>query len=206
VFFVNPEVSGFFSAMFTGIITHLGKVGNKSENNLIIKTDKELINSLSKGASIAVNGICLTVGDLIEDSFSIDYMPETEKKTNIKYLRAGSLVNLELPATANSLLSGHIVQGHIDGVAKLEIITQEGNSYILKFLIPKDLSKYIVGKGSVAVNGISLTVIGIGEYFFTVGIIPHAWNKTMLHTIKLGDYVNIEVDILAKYLEKLINL
>ncbi|MBI5122966.1 riboflavin synthase [Candidatus Roizmanbacteria bacterium] len=192
--------------MFTGIITNLGKVVNKSENKLIIKTDRSLIGKLSKGTSIAVDGICLTVVDLIEDGFSIDFMPETEEKTNIRYLKASDLVNLELPATANSLLSGHIVQGHIDNVAKLETITKEGNSYILKFSIPKDLSKYIVEKGSIAVNGISLTVIDIGDNFFSVGIIPHTWDKTMLHTIKLGDHVNVEVDILAKYLKKLIKI
>lgn len=201
--FVNPEAPGFFNAMFTGIITYLGKVVDKSENNLRIKTDKKLITSLSKGASIAIDGICFTVVDLIADSFCVDYIPETEKKTMIKYLQINSLVNLELPATANSFLSGHIVSGHIDGVAKLETITQEGNSYILKFSIARDLSKYIVEKGSITVNGISLTVIGAGDNFFTVGIIPHTWDKTMLHTIKSGDYTNIEVDILAKYLERL---
>lgn len=192
--------------MFTGIIINLGEVVNKSENKLIIKTDQALIGKLSKGTSIAVDGICLTAVDLIEDSFRVDFMPETEKRTNIRYLKIGSMVNLELPATAKSFLSGHIVQGHIDEVAKLEIIIQEGNSYILKFLIPKNLSKYIVQKGSIAINGISLTIIGIEDNFFTVGIIPHTWVKTMLHTIKLGDYVNIEVDILAKYLEKLIKV
>ncbi len=191
--------------MFTGIITNLGEVVNKSGNKLIIKTDRNLINKLSKGTSIAVNGICLTVVNSLEDSFSIDFMPETEKKTNIKYLQIGSIVNLELPATADSFLSGHIVQGHIDEVAKLETITKEGNSYILKFSIPKNISKYIVEKGSIAVNGISLTVIDIEDKFFTVGIIPHTWDKTMLHTIKSGDYVNIEIDVLAKYVEKLLN-
>lgn len=190
--------------MFTGIITHLGKVVDKSENSLIIKADKGLINSLSKGASIAVNGICLTVVNVTEASFRVDFMPETEKKTMIKYLQTNSLVNLELPATVNSLLSGHIVQGHIDGVAKLATITQKGNSTILKFLIPKELPKYIVEKGSIAINGISLTVIEVQKNFFTVGIIPHTWDKTMLCTIKPGDYFNIEVDILAKYIEKLI--
>lgn len=190
--------------MFTGIITHLGKVVNKSKNSLVIKSDKELIHSLCKGASIAVDGICLTVVDTAEDSFSINYMPETEKKTNIQYFQTGNTVNLELPATANSLLSGHIVQGHIDGIANLETIIQEGNSYILKFVISQGLSKYIVEKGSIAVNGISLTVIGVGDSYFTVGIIPHTWNNTMLHTVRLGDSVNIEVDILAKYVEKLI--
>ncbi len=192
--------------MFTGIITNLGKVTSKSKNKLIIKTDQVFIGKLSKGTSIAIDGICLTVVDLMKNSFSIDFMPETEEKTNIKYLKISDLVNLELPATADSFLSGHIVQGHVDEVAKLETITEEGNSYILKFSIPKDLSKYIVEKGSIAVNGISLTVIDIGDNFFTVGIIPHTWNKTMLHTIKSGNYVNIEVDILAKYLEKLIKV
>lgn len=204
---LTPKFRGFFiNIMFTGIVTNLGKVVNKPENKLIIKTDQAFIRKLSKGTSIAVDGICLTVVDLIENSFSIDFMPETEKKTNIKYLRIGGLVNLELPATAESFLSGHIVQGHIDEVVKLETIIQEGNSYILKFSIPKDLSKYIVEKGSIAVNGISLTVIDIGENFFTVGIIPHTWDKTMLHTIKSGDYVNIEVDILAKYLGRILSI
>jgi riboflavin synthase len=192
--------------MFTGIITNLGEIINRPENKLIIKTDRALIGKLSKGTSIAVDGICLTVVDLIKNNFSIDFMPETEEKTNIRYMKNSDLVNLELPATVESFLSGHIVQGHIDEVAKLETINEEGNSYILKFSIPKDLSKYIVEKGSIAVNGISLTVIDIGDKFFTVGIIPHTWDKTMLHTIKLGDYVNIEVDILAKYLEKLIKI
>lgn len=195
---------GFFiNTMFTGIITHLGEVINKSENKLITKTDQSLIGKLSKGTSIAVDGICLTVVDLIDNSFSIDFMPETEKKTNIKYLQIGSMVNLELPATPEFFLSGHIVQGHVDKVGRLEKIKEKGNSYILKFSIPKDLSKYIIEKGSIAVNGISLTVIDIEDNFFTVGIIPHTWDKTMLYTIKLGDYVNIEVDVLAKYLEKL---
>jgi len=190
--------------MFTGIVTNLGEVVNESENKLIIKTDRTLISKLSKGVSIAVDGICLTVVNLMKNNFSIDFMPETEEKTNIKYLKISDLVNLELPATVETFLSGHVVQGHVDGISKLKTITKEGNSYILKFSIPKDLSKYIVEKGSIAVNGISLTVIDIGDKFFTVGIIPHTWDKTMLQTIKLGDYVNVEVDILAKYVEKLL--
>lgn len=192
--------------MFTGIITHFGKLEEIKQSSYTISCNQSFLAKLTKGESVAINGICLTVVDKSKDSFNVDFMPETEKKTNIKYLQTGSLVNLELPATANTLLSGHIVQGHIDGVAKLETITQEGNSYVLKFSSPKDLSKYIVEKGSIAVNGISLTAIDAGEGFFTVGIIPHTWNKTMLHTTKLGDHVNIEVDILAKYLEKLMKI
>jgi len=189
--------------MFTGIITHLGEIKNKSENRLNIKTDKDLIAKLSIGTSIAVDGICLTVIRFSKDSFWLDFMPETEDKTNIKYLKVGNLVNLELPATPTSFLSGHITEGHIDGVAKLEDIKRRGNSRMLKFSIPYHLSKYIVSKGSIAVNGISLTVIRVESDSFTVGLIPHSWTNTMLHTLKTGDFVNIEVDILAKYLENL---
>jgi riboflavin synthase len=113
-------------------------------------------------------------------------------------------VNLELPATPTTLLSGHIVQGHIDCIAKIDKISVEGNSQIFQFAIPKNISKYLVKKGSICVNGISLTIINCSDDFFTVGIIPHTWEKTMLHTTKIGDLVNIEVDVLAKYIEKLI--
>ncbi len=190
--------------MFTGIITHLGKIKDKTENNLTIKTGNDLIARLSIGASIAVDGICLTVVGFDKDSFWLDFIPETEAKTNIKYLKVGDPVNLELPATASSLLSGHIVQGHIDGVAKLINATKVGNSHILKFSIPNILSKYIVPKGSIAVNGISLTVIETEKDQFSVGIIPHTWDNTMLHTLKVGDFVNIEADLLTKYMEKLL--
>ena len=192
--------------MFTGIITHLGRIAKKTDASLLIKTDAELIGQLSKGASIAVNGVCLTVVDLEESSFQVEYMPETADKTNIKYLQADNQVNLELPATASSLLSGHIVQGHVDGVAKLESISGEGNSHILKFSIAKELTKYLVEKGSVTVNGISLTIIACGQDFFTVGIIPHTWDKTMLHSLDSGEFVNLEVDVLAKYIEKLVKV
>ncbi len=190
--------------MFSGIITHLGKIKNKTKNSLHIKTEKDVVARLSIGVSIAIDGICLTVVGFSKDSFQIDFIPETEAKTNIKYLKVGSLVNLELPATPSSFLSGHILQGHVDGIAKLENMTEIGNSRILKFSIPSNLSRYIVSKGSIAVNGISLTVIQVESAFFTVGIIPHTWTNTMLYTIKLGDFVNIEVDILAKYLGNLI--
>ncbi len=197
----SPE-RGFFVPMFTGIITHLGEIKSKSQNSLNIKTDKDLITRLSTGTSIAVNGICLTVIGKSESIFNVDFMPETENKTNIKYLRVGDLVNLELPATYSSLLSGHIVQGHIDTIGKLDSIKKQDNSYILKIHTSKDLLKYIVSKGSISINGISLTVIEAKKDFFTVGIIPYTWNKTMLHTINSGNFVNIEVDILAKYIER----
>ncbi|MEK7092131.1 MAG: riboflavin synthase [Patescibacteria group bacterium] len=189
--------------MFTGIITHLGKVRKKTDSRLIIETDAKLIHKLSKGMSVSVSGICLTVVSRDDKSFAIDFMPETAKKTNIGYLHEGNLVNLELPATSETFLAGHIVQGHVDAIGKITDIKVRGNSHIFTFSIPKNMSKYIVEKGSIAVNGISLTVIDVGADYFTVGIIPHTWKKTMLHTAGVGDYINLEVDILAKYLEKL---
>lgn len=190
--------------MFTGIITHLGTVFNKSKTSLIIKTDKDFLTGLEKGTSVAIDGICLTVVTYNKNSFEVNVMSETANRTNIQYLQSGNLVNLELPTTANSFLSGHIVVGHIDGTAKLQDIIHQGNSRILKFSNPNSLSKYIVEKGSIAVDGISLTVIEAAKNYFTVGIIPHTWKKTALHTIKVGDAVNVEIDILAKYVEKLL--
>src|SRR3989344_2905458 len=189
--------------MFTGIITHLGTVFNKTETSLIIKTDKDFLTRLEKGTSVAVDGICLTVVTYNKNSFKVNMMPETVNRTNIQYLQSGNLVNLELPTTPNSFLSGHIVQGHVDGTGRLQGIIKKNNSYILKFSISNSLSNYVVEKGSITVNGISLTVIKSAKNYFTVGIIPHTWAKTMLHTIKVGDFVNVEVDIFAKYVAKL---
>ncbi len=190
--------------MFTGIITHLGTVKEKTSGKLLIATDTSLLSKLSLGMSIAVDGICLTAIAFDEETFSIEFMPETSAKTNIQQLNEGSLVNLELPATSETFLAGHIVQGHVDAVGKILSIKEEGNSRIFSISIPQTISKYIVEKGSITMNGISLTVISIDDAKFTVGIIPHTWEKTMLHTAKDGDIVNLEVDVLAKYLEKFV--
>lgn len=190
--------------MFTGIITNLGEITNIKKATLTAKTNKDFTGKLSIGDSVSLDGVCLTVVDLAKNSFKIDVMPETRQKTNLGEVRIGDLVNLELPVTAESFLSGHIVQGHIDGTGRLKRIERKKDSHILKISIPKGFSKYIVKKGSVAVNGISLTVIEAGKDFFTVGIIPRTWSNTMLYTLNLGDLVNVEVDILAKYLERLI--
>ncbi|HSW87779.1 MAG TPA: riboflavin synthase [Candidatus Saccharimonadales bacterium] len=190
--------------MFTGIITHVGQVTEKTNNGVTIKTDTELIKKISKGTSVAVDGICLTVVSFTKDTFSIDFMPETAEKTNIQYITPDTLVNLELPATSETFLAGHIVQGHIDGTAAIRSIEMQDNSHLFSFTLSEGLNKYIVEKGSIAVNGISLTVIEVGNDYFTVGIIPHTWEKTMLHQANIGDIVNIEVDVLAKYIEKLL--
>lgn len=188
--------------MFTGIITHLGKLVGKKGSVFTFIANPAFCKKFGIGTSVAINGVCLTVFKTSKKSFSVEIMPETQSKTMLGHLKIGKPVNLELPLAPKDFLSGHIVQGHVDVAAKLEKITKEGNSHILKFSIPNNLSKYLVEKGSIAVNGISLTVIEAGEKFFTVGIIPFTWNNTMLKNIKPGDLVNIEVDILAKYIEK----
>lgn len=189
--------------MFTGIITNLGKISEIKNKKLKIATDKKLLDKLNRGDSISVDGVCLTVADVGNNSFGVEIIPETESKTSLQYLKKGSLINLELPATSNTFLSGHIVQGHVDGLGELESIKIAGNSRILKFSVPSKIAKYLVEKGSVAINGISLTIIEVKNNQFSVGIIPHTWKNTMLKNLKLGDFVNLEVDILAKYLERL---
>jgi len=189
--------------MFTGIINNLGKIAEISETKLTVATDADFVDELDGGASVAIDGICLTVVDRSKNSFAVDVMPETVNRTNLKYLKKNDPVNLEMPAMPESFLAGHIVQGHVDGVARLESMADDGNSRTLNFSIPETLSKYIVEKGSIAINGVSLTVIEAGDDHFTVGIIPHTWDATMFHAFKTGDFANIEVDVLAKYVERL---
>ena len=189
--------------MFTGIISHLGKVKSFQNNQLLVKADRSLIKQVKNGDSVAVNGVCLTVIDKRADLFQVEVMPETLKRTALGGLKSGDIVNLELAMKAADRFAGHIVQGHIDGVATVKSIKQKGNSRLFTFEVPKQLGRYIVEKGSIAVNGISLTVIDASNKTFTVGIIPYTWRHTMLSSAKVGDRVNIEVDILAKYLEKL---
>lgn len=191
--------------MFTGIISHLGKVRNYQNKTFTFDCSRSFSKAIKKGSSVAINGVCLTVDSVPTlNTFKAEVMPETLRRTALADLAKGDLVNLELPVKAKDLLSGHIVQGHVDGVAVIEDIKKEGNSWLFEFAIAKKVSRYIVEKGSVAVNGISLTVIETGDKYFTVGIIPYTWDHTMLKNAKVGDRVNIEVDILAKYLEKLI--
>ena len=190
--------------MFTGIITHLGKVIKKTQNTLHIQADSQLVQQLNNGMSVAVNGICLTVVSYDANSFTIDFMPETSQRTTIDQIQKDDFVNLELPATPSTMLAGHIVQGHVDAVGKIKSIERDENSRIFTISFEQKIGKYIVEKGSITVNGISLTVISITQTYFTIGIIPHTWEKTMLHTATIGDDLNLEVDVIAKYVEKLI--
>ena len=138
--------------MFTGIITHLGKISKKEDKRLTIKTTRDFLSKVKKGVSVSINGICLTVVNVDKPHFQIDFMPETENRTNIKYLKPETIVNLELPATPISFLSGHIIQGHVDGTSKLLNIIPSGNSRILKFSVSSTLTKHMVEKGSITVK------------------------------------------------------
>lgn len=191
--------------MFTGIITHVGKFIKKTNQIFVFGADESICKKLAKGASITVNGVCLTISEKpLKTLFSVTVMPETIKRTMLGNLQKNDLVNLELPMTLKNFFAGHIVQGHVDGIGKIADIAIEGNSRIIKIIALPKLRKYIVDKGSITLNGISLTVIRAEKTYFSVGIIPYTWKHTMLAQIKISDLVNIETDIIAKYIEKLI--
>ena len=194
--------------MFTGIIEELGSVESLDSRpagaRLRIRCRK-VLEDVSEGASIAVNGVCLTAVGIRPDSFSADVAPETLKRSNLGGLRPGSLVNLERPLSPSGRLSGHIVQGHVDGTGEFLSLESLGSgNWWLKIRVPSELDKYLVHKGSVAIDGVSLTVASLDVDVMSVTIIPHSYENTNLHTRRSGDWLNLECDIFAKYLEKLL--
>ena len=189
--------------MFTGIVQKTGKIKNIEGDTFTITSDLNLEN-LDIGGSIALNGACLTIISLEKNSFSIQVTPETLKRTNLKYLKTQDIVNLETPLKMNSGLDGHMVQGHIDGTAVITKITPDKNSIYITIKTETKLMRYICEKGYVAVDGVSLTIVNCTDDEFTVSIIPHTKKSTVFSINKLGDIVNIEVDIISKYVEKLI--
>ncbi|HSW48325.1 MAG TPA: riboflavin synthase [Candidatus Saccharimonadales bacterium] len=192
--------------MFTGIIKDLGKLEKKDNALFVFEAENEFCKKLEKGTSISVNGACLTVIEKPEsNTFSVEIMPETASKTILGSLQKEDIVNLELPVTMSEVLSGHIVQGHIDSTGEILKIENDGNSRIFMIALSQSLKNQVVEKGSITINGISLTVISVNADSFTVGVIPFTWKNTMLYTAKLGDMVNIETDILGKYVEKNLN-
>jgi riboflavin synthase len=194
--------------MFTGIVEELGRVvslDTKETGARLTIACSAILQDASIGASIAVNGACLTAVELAENQFSADLAPETLKRTNLGDLKPGSPVNLERPLRANSRLDGHFVLGHVDGVATVVSIEQLGeDNWWLRIELPPELSRYVVMKGSLAIDGISLTVAEIDREVVGFTIIPHTYEHTTLHAYGGGSRVNIEVDILAKHLEKLV--
>lgn len=193
--------------MFTGIIEEVGSIKSlveRGENRRITIAASQVTRELKSGDSCAVSGVCLTALDITPTSFSADLAPETWVRTSFSRIHEGALVNLELPLRANARMGGHIVQGHVDGVAKLLEFEQIPNSenWWLHIEVTPDLERYLVYKGSISVEGISLTVAKLEGLRCTIAIIPHTVELTNLKQLKAGDPVNIETDIVAKYLEK----
>ena len=189
--------------MFTGIIEELGTVVSAG-TRLVIEC-RTVLSDATEGSSIAVNGVCLTALDLTPNSFAADLAPETLSRTNLGDLVPGGRVNLERPVTPATRLSGHIVQGHVDATADLTALDQLGDgNWWLKLQIPAELDRYLVHKGSIAIDGISLTIAALDGPLLGVAIIPHTYTHTTLSQAKPGTRLNIEVDVLAKHVEKLL--
>ena len=194
--------------MFTGIVQEQGKFLRKFRGDkkyqLEIEAEKVLKN-IKKGDSIAVNGVCLTVVDFGKNYFRADVMPETLRATNLGDLERGSALNLEQSLRPDDFIGGHFVTGHVDAKAVVKNIKTQDNARIIKMGVNSETEKFIVEKGSVALNGVSLTVMSIGSGILTISLIPETWSETNLADLAVGDSVNIETDMLGKYVYKMLD-
>jgi riboflavin synthase len=192
--------------LFTGIIQDTGLVTGvtRAGEDLTLVIKSPLLSTMGVGGSVAVNGTCLTAVSVNGDSIEVNAIGETLARTSMGDVSEGDRVNLELPMTPDSMFDGHIVQGHVDGVATVRSIADEGESIRVNFDAGLEMLRYLVEKGSVTIDGTSLTVAGLDEKGFEVAIIPHTREVTTLGSIRAGDRVNIEVDVLAKYVERLL--
>ena len=192
--------------MFTGIVEEMGTVRrlNQSPNRCELELSaSKVLEGTQIGDSIAVNGVCQTVIRLGEEHFTADVMPETLRRSNLGQLKPGSKVNLERAMAANGRFGGHIVAGHIDGTGKILAMQPEGNAVLVTISATPELLRYVVEKGSIAIDGISLTVAKVSHTDFTVSLIPHTGEETTLLKHRSGEIVNLETDIIGKYVEKL---
>ncbi len=192
--------------MFTGIIEETGTVCRLVQTPhqcRLVLTARKVLEGTKIGDSIAVNGVCLTVTDLTENSFTADVMPETLRRSSLGYLKAGSTVNLERAMAANGRFGGHIVTGHIDDTGTIRSMQPEGNAVLVIISASPKLLRHVVEKGSIAIDGISLTVAKISHSDFTVSLIPHTGEETTLLRHRPGEIVNLETDVIGKYVEKL---
>ena len=187
--------------MFTGLVAGKGVVRGLAHGHVEIETP--LAAELAPGDSIAVNGVCLTTTERDNGSFAADVMPETLRRTSLAPIQIGDEVNLELPLRAGDRLGGHVMQGHVDGTGTVESVTEDGFSRVVRIRAAAELLRYVVEKGSIAVDGVSLTVSGVDDEAFEVSLIPETLERTTLGEAAPGRTVNLEVDILAKYVEKL---
>lgn len=193
--------------MFTGIIEELGSVRNieeRGENARIVIDARVVTEGTNHGDSIAVNGVCLTALDIHDDSFAADVSRETLLRSTLGSLKPGAPVNLERAVTPATRLGGHMVQGHVDARGQFVSVDSHGESWTLRIAYPPEIARYLVFKGSVAVEGISLTIANLAEDYFEIAIIPKTWEVTNLSHLKPGDSVNLEVDVIGKYVERLL--
>ena len=192
--------------MFTGLVEETGRLINKQpegEGYQLTITAKKVLDDLEIGSSISVNGVCLTVVKKTGDSFSLDAIEETLKKTNLGSLNIGDKVNLERPLQADARLGGHFVLGHVDTTGKIVEIKELSNSHFVTIAFPEQFKRYLIYVGSVAIDGVSMTVAELKENTFSVGVIPHTWEETIFSTKRSGDTVNLEFDVLGKYVERI---
>ena len=193
--------------MFTGIIEEVGEIAEIADNGgfrTVRVRARRILDGIQAGASISVNGVCLTARTIHNDGFTADLSHETLERTSLKVLAAGSLANLERPMRADGRFDGHIVQGHVDGVGRIRGFTRKGDDYRLEVEFPESALRYIVEKGSISVDGISLTIARVKPYVFEVAIIPHTFDNTNLQRAQAGDPVNLEFDVIAKYVERML--
>ncbi|MDQ3916422.1 MAG: riboflavin synthase [Actinomycetota bacterium] len=193
--------------MFTGIVTHLGKVTSARNRGEVLEIEvaaPEIARELHRGDSVAVDGVCLTATATTRRRFSAQVTGETLARSTLERLRKGAAVNLELPARLADRLGGHLVQGHVDGVARVVRVEDADGARRLWFEAPDDVLRYLVQKGSVALDGVSLTVVEVGRATFQVAVIPHTLDETTFGSLKVGSAVNVEVDVVSKYVERLL--
>jgi riboflavin synthase len=192
--------------MFTGLIADRGSVSalELDDGGARVRIATRLAGELGEGDSIAVNGVCLTATDVREEAFTAEVMAETLRRSSLGALRAGAPVNLELPLRPSDRLGGHVVQGHVDGTGAVAEIRAEGISRVLEIEVEESLRRYLVEKGSVALDGVSLTVSALSERGFAVSLIPETLQRTGLGAVEVGAVVNVEVDVLAKHVERLL--
>jgi riboflavin synthase len=193
--------------VFTGLVADLGTVTavDATSDGVRLAVQTALAPEIGEGDSVSVNGVCLTATAISDGHFSADVMHESLRRSSLGEVAAGSAVNLELPLRAGDRLGGHVVQGHVDGVGVLQDAREDGFSRVVRIGAPADLLRYVVEKGSIAVDGVSLTVSALGGDWFEVSLIPETLERTTLGTAAVGRPVNLEVDVLAKYVEKLVN-
>jgi riboflavin synthase len=192
--------------MFTGLVESMATVRRLDRNGAgaHLELETPLAAELAEGDSVAINGVCLTAVSVDGDGFRADVMAETLRRSSLGPLSEGDRVNVELPLRAGDRMGGHVVQGHVDGTGTVESVTEEGFARVVRVAAPPEILRYVVGKASIAVDGVSLTVVSVDDSGFAVSLIPETLERTTLGDAAPGRVVNLEVDVLAKYVEKLV--